>query len=107
MFDLYHKERDGYETIKNEFGFIIFKFIDGYCFIRDLYVAPDHRLLGKGAELADLFCLECKKRGVRMIYANCIPSTRIATESIKAILGYGFKIHSASNDLITLSKELF
>lgn len=106
MFAEYQKERDGYDTIQNEFGFIVYKFIDDYCFIKDLYVKKDMRFLGKGSELADLVVRECKKKDVKKIYSNCVPSTPISTDSLKAILGYGFRLFSSSNDCITLIKEL-
>lgn len=106
MFAEYHKERDDYETIKNEHGFIVYKFIDDYCFIRDIYVKKEVRFMGKGSELADLVVKECKKKDVKKLFANCIPSTKISTDSIKAILGYGFNLFSASNDCVTLIKEL-
>jgi ribosomal protein S18 acetylase RimI-like enzyme len=89
----YLKEREGFESVETQYGFATFKITDGEMYIRDLYVLPDFRRLGKATEVADLLTDIAYERRCKILSGTVslgLPST---TDSVKALLFYGFTVH--------------
>lgn len=102
----YIKEREGKEILENEHGFFTYKIDGDECYIEDIFIKKESRLNGIGKKMALTISEIAKANGCRFLTGTCIPSTNGATDSMKAMLSFGFKIHSATNDRIVLWKEL-
>lgn len=102
----YIKEREGFEIIENEHGFFTYKISGEECYIRDIYIKRGSRRLGIATDMADELAKTAKDNGCKFLTGTCVPSTMGATESMKAMFSYGFRIHSATSDMIVLMKEL-
>jgi ribosomal protein S18 acetylase RimI-like enzyme len=103
---MYFKEREGFETIENEIGLAAYRINGEECYIKEIYVLPEFRKSHAGSGLADSIVKIAKDKGCRMLTGSVVPSTVGASVSMMAMLKYGFKIHSAQNDFIVMSKEI-
>lgn len=89
----YLKEREGFESVETEYGFATFKITNEEMYIRDLYVDPVVRRLGKATEIADMLTDIAYERRCKILSGTVslgLPST---TDSVKALLFYGFSVH--------------
>lgn len=104
----YRYEREGLTTIEKDYGFITFKILDNEttCFIQDLYIVPEKRMTGLGADLANEVAAYAKAQNCVQLAATVCPSAGSATDAIKAILAYGFQLVGSDTQLVYLSKEI-
>ena len=102
----YIKERQGKEIIEDENGFATYYYVGPDCYIEDIYVTPEKRKSG----VASLYANEIAKIAIEKNCLNLIgsvkPSANGSTESLKVLLAYGFKLHSATEDFIWFKKKL-
>jgi GNAT superfamily N-acetyltransferase len=108
LFGDYIKEREGKEIIECQHGFMtyIFNLDRGDCYIEDCYVAPGHRLRGIGSTLLNSLIAHASAKGCKTLTTSIRPSTKGATDSMKAILAAGFKLMAAFQDAIFFKMEL-
>lgn len=106
LYSEYVKEREGIETIEFAEGFITYKYDLNSCNILDAYVQPEHRKLGIVGQLLKVVEEKTKEQGYTDVYCTVCPSTNNSTDSLKVILNLGFKLNSATSNLIILKKEL-
>lgn len=108
MYADYISERTEDKIIEGPSGFITYRFInDGRSvYVIDIYTVPDERKKGAAGLLADLVGEEAKKAGCTEMIGSVIPSTKNSTVSLKVLLGYGFSLMAASQDLILFRKDL-
>jgi predicted GNAT family acetyltransferase len=102
----YIREREGFSTIEVENGFATYRVQGEEIYLRDIYVQPSARKGGLASRMADQVAEAGREAGCSRMVGTCCPSTNGSTESMAAMLAYGFKLHSASNDLIVIVKEL-
>lgn len=102
----YILEREGKETIENEFGFVTYKFFGDAVYIVDIYVAKDCRQKGMAAKLADQVCDIAKTKGLKFVFGSCDVSANGATDSMRVLISYGMTVHSISGNLIYFIKSL-
>ena len=102
----YILEREGNAVIEEGWGFIEFRISPPVCQIHSLYVRPVDRLSGRGSELADRVVEIARREGCTLLWAQVVTTTLNATESLKAILGYGFTVQEAQNGVIVLTKDI-
>ena len=103
----YLRERTNDEIIETEDGFATYRFIDPQTvYIVDIYVRPEARLRGVASDISDMVVDLAKKRGCSRLIGSVVPSAKGSTASLKALLGYGFKLDSSTNDFIVFSKEI-
>lgn len=102
----YIEEREGLDILENEHGFFTYLIKGEECYIKDIYIAKEFRRAGVATEFAEKITAIAKENGCKFLSGTCVPSTNGSTESLKAMFSYGFKVHSSSNDLIILIKEL-
>lgn len=102
----YIKERENKECIDNEYGFITYKISGADSYIVDFYVRPEYRRTGKGTELANLAAEAAKASRCTRLLGSVIPDTNNSTESMKALMWYGFKLLWARENFIMLFKEI-
>lgn len=106
LYGQYIQEREGKKIIEGEHGFCTYKIYGEECYIEDIFIKKESRRSGIASEMTDLIASMAKEIGCKFLTGTCVPSTYGATESMKAMLQYGFKIHSCVNDKIILIKEL-
>lgn len=102
----YISEREGNSVIEEDFGFIEFRLSPPVCLIHSLYVRPGDRRSGVGAALADRVAELAKEAGCTLLWSQVVTTTLNATESLKAVLAYGFKVQDAQNGVIVLTKDI-
>lgn len=102
----YFNEREGFETINTGKGIASFKVIGEDCYIRDVYVDPDHRFSGEASIIADEITKIAKARGCKFLTGSIVPSMNGATGSLLGLIKYGFKLNWAKDDYICLVKEI-
>ena len=100
----YIKEREGFEIVEGDQGFMSFIIKGDECYIRDAYVAPEARMIGAGRMFMEEIEKIAKERGCSKISGSVRPSANHSTESMKALLAGGFQLHSASADAIWFVK---
>ena len=103
----YKKERDGKDVIEWKDGFAAFKInSDKTCWLSDIYVKPECRQDGVGRKLSDAVGKIAKDMGCNTLLGTVDIFDSLATESMKAQFGVGFKLLRIDGNLIVLSKEL-
>lgn len=104
----YVKERENFQTLETRQGFATYIIEGSCCYIRDIYVVPEARKSRVGSLLADCIAEIAKKEGCTMLVGSVCPATNNATNSLKALLAYGFQLASVDyqKNLIMFSKGI-
>ena len=104
----YARERFGCDTeIDPGRGFATWKMIDATgVYLVDIYVGPDFRRSGVAAKLTDRVAAMAHKLGATRMIGSVETKSATATEAMKAILAYGFKITHVDGSMIYLVKDL-
>lgn len=107
LYSFYLKEREGYEVVEAMGGFASYKILSpDEIYIRDIYVVPSERRKGIASELADLVSDIGKNSHCKYLIGSVCPGAFGATESLKALLAYGFQLYQSKENMIWLRKEL-
>ena len=106
LFGDYLRERTTIEIIEKDYGFITYSFAGEECYIRDLYIDPNHRFAGMAASLADLVTVIAKQRGCKYLTGTVCPDAKNGNDSLKVLMAYGMKLHSSTNNLIIFKKDI-
>lgn len=107
LFADYIKEREDIETLEFEKGFITFKMLpDNTIYMKDIYVIPEARREGVGTFLTDKVCEIAKERGCKKVFGSVSLGANNASDSLKAQLIYGMKLHSIKDNMIYLVKDI-
>lgn len=104
MYSDFQKEMYGRDTLHTEHGFVVYKaYEDMSLYIHAIYVKKSRRDLKIGSEMVDhiVESTKCNK-----IYSYVDLTTENPELSIKAHLGYGFKVHKATQDSMSFVKEI-
>lgn len=88
------------QIIEHHYGFATYKISGDECYIRDVYVDENFRRHGIASILVDDVRRIAKSHGCKKLTTTVCPSALNSTDSIKAVLGYGFNLHSSINDFI-------
>lgn len=103
----YIRERLGKAIIENDDGFATYYFVnEKTCYIEDIYVRPEARRTHAASKMADEITEIAKKNGCTDLVGSVAPQAFGATESMKVLIAYGFKIDVSTNDLIYLKKNI-
>jgi ribosomal protein S18 acetylase RimI-like enzyme len=102
----YLKERENFDAIVVEHGFASFCINGEECYIKDIWVHPDFRNSHLAAGMANIIAENAEKAGCKYLTGSVMPSANNSTESVKVLLAYGFKVHSAINNGIIFRKDL-
>ena len=106
LYGRYIEEREGIKIIAHSDGFITYAINKKNCWIHDIFIVPKSRRYKLGSNLADQVVDIAKKEGCTMLGAQCVVNTKNITDSVKALLGYGFEVVSANGGIITFAKEI-
>lgn len=102
----YIKEREGFELLSNEHGFISYRFIGDIMFLSDIFVKKEFRRSGEGASLIEDVLFLAKDNGCKQIMAEVQIATFTCSESLKSALNYGFKVISSNGSTIVIGMEV-
>lgn len=102
----YIREREGKEIVEDEKGFVTYTFVPEGCYVVDIYVKPEFRKQGHAAALTDVVACVAKGKGCSKLIGSVCPQAKGSTDSLKALLAYGFQLDSCAPNLIYLKKEL-
>jgi GNAT superfamily N-acetyltransferase len=107
LFGDYIRERLGKEIVETDDGFATYYFPEpGCCYIEDIYVRPEARRTGAGSRLADQVTEIALSKGSDRLIGSVDPKAFGSTDSMKALLAYGFELHGTDGKLIYLKKEI-
>lgn len=106
LFGQYIEEREGRSILENENGFFTYIINGEECYIEDIFIKKTARRSGLATEMASELERIAKENYCKYLTGTCVPSLNGATESIKGMFSFGFKVHSCSQDKIILIKEL-
>ena len=102
----YIKEREGFDSIVLEEGFISYKIFGEECYIRDIWADPDYRYKGVGTDLANRVTEIARAKGCKYLSGSVDPSKGDPTASTKALFAYGFKVFAAAQSAIWFRKDI-
>lgn len=103
----YLLSHEGKHTIEiPNLGFIVYMIVDGVVHVDILYVDPKFRRQGSGTLLMNKILETHKSENLKAV--TCVVDTKLnsPTESLKAILSYGFEVVGVNDHEILLYKEL-
>ena len=72
----------------------------------DIYVEPDHRRSNIAALMADEIAKIAKTQGYSKMLGSVCPQAQGATNSMKVLLAYGFKLAFCTENMIYFQKEI-
>lgn len=105
-FTCYLKEREGKDVLSTDDGFVVYRVRDEICEICEMYVIPEKRKTGVGSALCDRVAGFAAEIGCENLVCSVVPSTNGSTQSMKAILAYGFTLWQASPDRVWFCKKI-
>lgn len=102
----YLKERFGYSSLVEEYGFASYTLELGTLFLQEIYIKPEFRRTGKGRELLQKLELIGKEHQCTRFWAQIWTNDSCCNQTLKASLGVGFKVVDANNNRMVLTKEI-
>lgn len=101
-------ERTNDKIIESPSGFVTYRYINEgrSVYIIDIYTIPKEREKKVASLLADMVAKEAKELGAVEMLGTVVPSAKGSTASLKVLLGYGFQLQIATNDVIVFRKDL-
>lgn len=108
LYGQYIKEREDTDIIETDDGFATYSIFpeNNTCYVRDIYIKPEARRSGHASQIVDKIAEIAKQNYCTELLGTVDPTTKGATESMKAQFAYGFKLKHISGSLIVLSKML-
>ncbi len=106
LYQDYKTETLGSSFINHDRGFLEYTIDKKECFICELYIEPDFRKSGLGSELANKLMKIAKGYECEIITCQTDMNQNNPETAVKAILGYGFKIHSALDNKLFYYMEV-
>lgn len=107
LYGQYIKERLGKEILEcADKGFATYSFKDNSCYIEDIYVCPDNRHEHIASHMTNSIAEIAKNKGCTSLLGSIVPSANYSTDSLKALLAYGFELDSCINNFIVLKKDI-
>lgn len=107
LFGDYIKERQGKEILETGDGFATYYFPNpDTCYIEDIYVRPEARRTGLASKMADQIVQIAKENRCQALIGSVSVAAFGSTESLKALLAYGFELEGLKGELIYLKKDI-
>lgn len=108
MYDKYIKEREGFDLMPSEYGFVIYKIFETQyeCYIKDIYVDPIYRQRKVASEMADKVSEIAREAGCTHLSGSVSLTCGDPTRSIKVLFGYGFEVVKYQDNLLWFVKSL-
>jgi GNAT superfamily N-acetyltransferase len=107
LYSDYLRERTSDFIHEDERGFATYRYLnDKQVYIVDIYVRPDFRKNGVASEFANRIAAEAKAKGCIEMLGTVNPSTNGSTESLLVLVAYGMMLHSSTNNVIVMKKDI-
>lgn len=106
LFADYKREREGKHVIESSRGFIVYVKEKDCLYIEDIYVIPEMRRKRAATEMVDWVCAMAKESGLHKVMSSVVPSTKASDVSLRFVMNYGMKLHSAHSNIIFFAKGL-
>jgi len=106
LYAQYVKEREGASILERDWGFAVYIMQADHVYLQDIFVIEAERKSGKGVELMNDVAAIAREVGIAKMIGSVAPSTPFADSMLKIMQGLGFKLLSASEDMIYLIKEI-
>ena len=101
----YAKERAGWETIEEPWGYVCWQAHQGKCWVHEIYVAPEGRPSGIKKLYFSLASI-CAAQGIKEILGQVSLKNLNANSVLKHHLHYGFEVIAAQGDVLTIRKVI-
>lgn len=106
MWTEYMKERFGYSTLVEEYGFVSYTVELGTILLQEIYIKPEFRRVGKSKELLEKLEGIGKERSCSRVWAQVWTTDVGCSQTLKTALGLGFKVQDANNNRVVIVKEI-
>lgn len=106
LYAQYITERLNKQIIEDSEGFAVYYFENDYVYLEDIYVIPEKRKTKKASEMADKIASIAKKAGYNKMLGSVVPTANNSTTSLKVLMGYGFSLLAAQDNIIYFIKEI-
>ncbi len=107
LYAQYIAERGDAKIIELNSGFATYNVInEKQVYLMDVFVLPEYRRTHIASELANMVATEGRKQGCVEMITTVLPSLVNSTISLKTVIGYGFTVKSAKENLIVFSKGI-
>lgn len=106
LYGEYIKEREGFDIVENENGFATYKVTGDLCYIRDIYVSQASRSFAVATLMANKIEKIAKDLGCKRLMGTVDTNANGATDSLKVLLAYGFRVLRNEQSLIVFEKEV-
>lgn len=102
----YIKERENFDIVEDERGFATYLVQGEECYVRDVYVKPQHRKDHVAWGYMEIIRKRMKHFGVKTIITSVCTKANGTTTSQYAILSYGFVLSHTDGPMIYYRKEI-
>lgn len=102
----YVSERENSEVFETSEGFAIYTIEQNTVYLKDIWVAPEHRKSYVASRIADTVALIAKERGCNQMLGSVCPTAKNSHQSLQVLLAYGMILLSSQNNIIFLSKVI-
>ena len=109
LYSKYILEREGKETIEiDDRGFCTYIFIpeEEACWLADIYVEEGWRRSGLCYKMADMVADIARENKLKWLVGSVDLRSKTATESMKVVLNYGFRVSHMNGNLLMFKKDL-
>lgn len=106
LYARYHEERSGAKILECEDGFLVYRITGEECFIVDMYIAPEKRKSLLFKKMMDELEILAKSSGGTLITANIFIDDPGASNTLIAVLKYGFRVTGTGNGVLLVAKEI-
>lgn len=106
MWAEYLKEREDFESVQTEHGFATYKVFGTECYLRDIYVKPEHRRSGETYRLSEMVKQKAIEAGCQYLSGSVCLSAKDPSRSIKTVLANGFEVLKYDRELLWFVKKI-
>lgn len=105
-YSMYLKERENFDIVEDEFGFASYQIEGTNCYVRDVFVVSNLRQCGHATKYVDKIMRIAASNGCKYLSTSVCPTGAGSTDSLKAVLGYGFRLFSAQDNFIIFKMDI-
>lgn len=102
----YNKERFGYESIEEDWGFACFNIAHPVLALQDMYIKPEVRGKNRGTVLLSRLVKIARERKCTHIWTQVWLHDRNCNATLQAALARDFKVTGADQQRIILTKKV-
>ena len=106
MFELYMRERHGFDCYSDQHGFVMYKIEGSTLLIGEFFVHPNYRQKGFAKFLAQFIDNVADEEKCEEILANVWVDAPLSEIVLRLALGLGYTLKMAQNNCITISKKV-